>query len=62
LIRIKGKWPNTRPKTKIVNQKSVYDLVLRQMYEEAKEGEKSEIIPKVSPTPLPYKSYLIKVL
>jgi len=58
LVRMKGEWPNTRPNTKIVNQKSVYDLLLGQMYEDTREGEKSEIIPKISPKPLSYEELL----
>ncbi len=50
LVEINGKLPNPRPK--IVNQYYVYDLVLGQMYDDAKEGEGSEIIPKVSPMAL----------
>jgi hypothetical protein len=58
LVRIEGEWPDMIPNTRIVNQKSVYDLLLGQMYEDAREGEKNEIIPTVFPKPFSYEALL----
>jgi len=58
LVKIKGKGFNKRSDTKIVNQKSVYDLLLGQMYEDAREGDKNEIIPSVFPKELAYEELL----
>ena len=58
LVRIKDEWSDIVPNTRIVDKKSVYDLVLRQMHEDAREREKSEVIPNVSPKKIQYEELL----
>lgn len=46
----------------ITNQKSINDLLLKQMYEDASEKEKTEIIPEVYSGKFSYKNLLEKAL
>lgn len=44
----------------IIRKEFVNDLILQQIYQDAKEKEKTEIIPTVYPTPLSYEELLDK--
>ena len=61
IVRIEGEWGReTNPQ--IIEKKSVYDVVLQQMYEDAREGEETEIIPSVFPKALNYEELLNRAL
>lgn len=61
IVRIEGEW-GRETKPHIIKKESIYDMVLQQMYEEAKEGEKTKIIPSVFPEALKYEDLLNKGL
>ncbi len=49
LINVKGKWSNLQANIKITEPKFVYDLILEQIYKDAKEKENITTIPMVFP-------------
>ena len=60
LIDIKGKWANqSRPNSIITNKEKVIDLILKEMYESAKNNQ-TEIIPEVWSKKLSYEELLDK--